>query len=72
MNKAHVTAIVDVIGIVVVALGCYFLIPVIGVLAPAVMVFIINVCILGFYSTYILKRINDGTLMYKDRALLDL
>lgn len=72
MNKAHVTAIVDVIGIVVVALGCYFLIPVIGVLAPAVVVFIINVCILGFYSIYILKRINDGTLMYQDRALLDL
>lgn len=72
MNKPHLIAIVDVIRIAAVALGCYFLIPVFGVLAPAVVIFIINVCILVFYSTYILKRINNGMLIYQDRALIDL
>jgi O-antigen/teichoic acid export membrane protein len=60
MNRPHLLAMVDVLKLTVMVLGCYLLIPFLGVLAPAILVLMVNVSALGFFSIYVFKQIRSG------------
>ncbi|MEE9502024.1 MAG: oligosaccharide flippase family protein [Candidatus Aminicenantaceae bacterium] len=53
LDKPHIVAYVDLVSVVVMIVGCYFLIPHLGVLAPAITAFVLNVfavLVLAFYT----------------------
>ncbi len=60
MNKPHLLAMVDVLKLTAMVIGCYLLIPFFGVLAPAILALIVNVSALGFCSIYVFKQIRSG------------
>lgn len=64
MNRPQVLAVVDVLRLVVVVLGCYLLIPFLGTLAPAMLALMVNVGALGFLSLYVFKQIRRGDLAF--------
>ena len=68
MNKPQVLAIVDLLMLTVTIVGCYLLIPLLGVLAPAIMALIANVSVLCFLLIYVFKKIRErGYILSKRR-----
>lgn len=60
MNRPHLLAMVDVLKLTVMLLGCYLFIPFLGALAPAILALMVNVSALGFLSIYVFKQIRSG------------
>lgn len=66
MSKPHVVAMVTAIQLIVMVLGCYILIPIFGVLAPAISALIVSISGLAFYSAYIFRHIKKGKLSFQE------
>lgn len=62
LNKPHVVAFVDAVKLATMVIGCYFLIPLFGVIAPAFMLLVINAVDLGFYILYVFRYMRNGLL----------
>ncbi len=70
MNKPQVLAIIDFLKLTVMFIGCYFLIPLLGVLAPAIMALIVNVSVLCFLSIYVFKKIREGDISFQEEEII--
>jgi len=66
MNLPHVTAISDLVKVIVMVFGCYLVVPRLGVQAPAILSFILNISILGVLSVYVFKKIRSGKIIIHD------
>lgn len=71
MNKPQVLAIVDFLKLTVMFIGCYLLIPLLGVLAPAILALIVNVIALSFFSMYVFKKIREGDISFQDEEIIE-
>jgi len=71
MNKPHILAMVDILRLTVMVIGCYLLIPLLGILAPAIMALIINVSVLSFFSVFIFKKIRDGDIFFQNEDIIE-
>ncbi len=70
INKPHIIAMWDWLKLAVMILGCYFLIPFIGVLAPAVLTLILRVSTLVLFSTYVFKKIRGGNISFQKETMI--
>lgn len=71
MNKPYVVAIVDMVSLIAMVSGCYILITFLGILAPALLVLVINVSALAFLSLYTLKNIRRDTITFQDTEIIE-
>ncbi len=71
MNKPQVLAVVDLLKLTVMVIGCYLLIPFFGVLAPAILALIVNVSSLVFLSMYVFKKIREGDISFQDEEIIE-
>lgn len=71
MNKPYVVAIVDMVSLIAMVSGCYLLITSLGILAPALLVLVINVSALGFLSLYTLKNIRRDVITFQDMEIIE-
>jgi O-antigen/teichoic acid export membrane protein len=71
LNKPHVLALVDMTRLTIMVLGCYLLIPSLGVSAPAVVALILNVSIVGFLCIYVLRQIKRKDLTIWEEAVIE-
>jgi O-antigen/teichoic acid export membrane protein len=62
INKPHIITLIGITSIILMSLGCYFFIPRLGILAPAVVTFIIKFGIFCFLSIYMLNYIKKGLI----------
>lgn len=60
MNKLQVLTMIDILKLIIMIPGCYILIPLLGVLAPAILVFIVNIIGSLFLFIYVSKLIKKG------------
>ncbi|MGB3862079.1 MAG: oligosaccharide flippase family protein, partial [Candidatus Aminicenantaceae bacterium] len=60
LDKPHIVTYTDLVGLVAMIVGCYFLIPHLGVLAPALMALIVNVCAMSVLAVYTHRQIHRG------------
>lgn len=70
INKPHIIAMVDLLSLTVMIFGCYFLIPFIGILAPAVLALILRVSTLVFLYTYVFKKIREGNISFQEEEII--
>lgn len=66
LSKPQVVAIVTASKLIVMVISCYILIPIFGVLAPAISVLFVNVSSLAFLSTYIFWLMKKHKLSYQE------
>ncbi|MCF6158965.1 MAG: hypothetical protein E3K32_10425 [wastewater metagenome] len=66
INKPYIIAMVDIVSLLAMIFGCYILIPLLGVIAPAIIMFIINMSNLGFLSIYTFKQISSGVVTFQN------
>ncbi len=71
MNRPQVLAIVDLLKLTVMVIGCYLLIPLLGALAPAILALIVNVSVLGFFSMYVFKKIRGGDISFQYEEVIE-
>ncbi len=71
INKPHVLAIADLIRLIFLLLGSYLLIPFLNVLAPAVIVIIVNVGYCVFISLYIHRKIRSGDMSFECSEIVE-
>lgn len=71
MNKPQVLAVVDLLKLTVMVVGCYLLIPLLGTLAPAIMALVVNVIVLGFFSIYVFKKIREGDISFQNEEIIE-
>ncbi len=71
MNKPQVLAMIDLLKLTVMFIGCYFLIPLLGVPAPAIMTFVVNVSVLCFLSIYVFKKIGEGNISFQEEKIIE-
>ena len=71
MNRPQILAMVDLLKLTVMAIGCYLLIPLFGVLAPAIMALFVNVSVLSFLFTYVFKKIREGDISFPDENIIE-
>ena len=57
LNRPHAIALIDLFKLTTMVFGCYFLIPSLGIAAPAILALIVNVIVLVFLTIYIFKLI---------------
>ncbi len=60
INKPNIVTIADLIKVGVMILGCYLLIPYLGVLAPAILMLFIRVGTFGYFTSYLFKHIHSA------------
>ncbi len=66
MNRPHTVALVDLFRVTTMVSGCYFLIPFLGVLAPAVLSLVINIGALGFLILYVFRHVYKEELVFQE------
>ena len=71
MNRPQVLAVVDLLKLTVMVIGCYLLIPFLGTLAPAIMALIVNVIVLSFFSIYVFKKIREGDIAFQNEEIIE-
>ncbi len=71
MNRPYVLAVVDLIKLTVMIIGCYLLIPIIGILAPAILTLIVNVSVLGLLSMYVFKKIRKEDIFFQKEEIIE-
>ena len=71
MNMPQVLAMVDLLKLIVMIIGCYLLIPFLGALAPAILALIMNVIVLSFLSLYVFKKIREGDISFQDKEIIE-
>lgn len=64
MNKPRTVAYLDLFSFGVMLLGCYFLIPYLGTIAPAMLALALNACTLGFLILYTSRLIRKGNIAF--------
>jgi O-antigen/teichoic acid export membrane protein len=58
LDKPHIMTYADLVSVLVMVCGCYVLIPYLGVIAPAIIAFVTNVCTMVFIAIYVIRHIN--------------
>jgi O-antigen/teichoic acid export membrane protein len=58
LDKPHIVTYVDLVSVIAMVMGCYFLIPDLGVLAPAITAFVVNVFVMVFFAVYTFRQIH--------------
>ncbi|MGR3316946.1 MAG: oligosaccharide flippase family protein [Candidatus Anammoxibacter sp.] len=71
MDKPHVLAIVSLIRLPVMVIGCYLLIPILGVVTPAILVLILNISVLVFLMIYVYKLVYKGNTVLRDKEIVE-
>jgi len=71
MNRPQVLAVVDLLKLTVMVIGCYLLIPLIGVLAPAIMALVVNVSELCFLFIYVFKKIRGEDISFQNEEIIE-
>jgi O-antigen/teichoic acid export membrane protein len=59
LDKPHIATFTDLVSVIAMFVGCFAFIPSLGVLAPAITAFVVNVCSMGFlaiYTIYLIKK----------------
>ena len=56
-NMPHVAAFIDLVRLPLMIVGCFFLIPFLGVLSPAILALVVNSMVLIFFIAYMFKWI---------------
>jgi O-antigen/teichoic acid export membrane protein len=69
MNRPHVLAAVDMLKLIIITLGCYVFIPYFGILAPAIILLIVNVTVLSFLASYVFVKIRYGDIVLQDEEV---
>lgn len=72
MNKPRIITITDTGALITVLLGCYFLIPFIGITTPAILLLLVNVSVLCFSSFYIFNQIRRESFILSKVKNLDI
>lgn len=60
INKPNIVTIANLAKVGLMILGCYLLIPYLGVLAPAILLLIIRVGTFGYFTAYLFKHIHSA------------
>ncbi len=71
MNRPQVLAMVDLLKLTVMVIGCYLLIPLLGSLAPAIMALVVNVSALSFFSIYVFKKIRERDISFQNEVIIE-
>jgi O-antigen/teichoic acid export membrane protein len=71
MNKPHVAAALALAKLLLITAGCLLFIPSLGVIAPAITTFFVNVGALCFLSVYAVRKIRGGKIDLGDVDMLD-
>ena len=71
MNTPQVLAMVDLLKLIVMVIGCYLLIPLLGILAPAIMALVVNVSALSFFSIYVFKKIREKDISFQKEEIIE-
>lgn len=58
LDKPHIMTYTDLVSVIVMLVGCYAFIPYLGVLAPAITVFVVNLCAMVFLAIYTIHHIH--------------
>jgi len=69
LNKPHITAYINILSIIILVSGCFLLIPVIGVVAPAVIFLATNIVAFVFLLFYVYKILAKDKLKTIDSNL---
>jgi O-antigen/teichoic acid export membrane protein len=60
LDRPHIATYADLVSVIAMFVGCYAFIPSIGVLAPAIIAFSINLCSMVFFAIYTIHLINKS------------
>ncbi|MGD8538432.1 MAG: flippase [Candidatus Aminicenantes bacterium] len=58
LDKPHIATYADLVSFIAMFIGCYAFIPSFGVLAPAIIAFLVNLCSMVFLSIYTIRHIH--------------
>jgi O-antigen/teichoic acid export membrane protein len=58
LDRPHIVTYTDLVSVFAMFVGCYAFIPHMGVIAPAIMAFVLNVCGMVFLAIYTIRHIN--------------
>ncbi len=58
LDKPQIVTYTDLVSVIVMLVGCYAFIPKLGVLAPAITAFVINICSMVFLAIYTIRHIH--------------
>jgi lipopolysaccharide exporter len=72
LDKPHIVTYADLMSVCAMFVGCYLFIPYLGVLAPAITAFVVNMCAMVFLAIYTIRHIDktDVFAEYDDVAIL--
>ncbi|MDO8283299.1 MAG: oligosaccharide flippase family protein [Thermodesulfovibrionia bacterium] len=70
IEKPNVVASVDTLKILLMASGCYILIPLFGTLAPAILALILNICAIFFTAVYVFRHISKGVIAVEEEEFV--
>ncbi len=71
MNKPRIIALTDSARLAAMFLGCYFLIPYLGMVAPAVTALVLNVCIFAFLYFYLSGCIKRKDFAFREELVIE-
>jgi len=60
LDKPHIMTYADLVSIVAMVVSCYVFIPYLGVLAPAITAFVVNLCAMVFLAIYTIRHIHKS------------
>lgn len=69
LDKPQVMTYTDLISVAAMFIGCYALIPSLGVLAPAVTAFGVNVCSMAFLAVYTIRHIHESDVFIEPESV---
>jgi O-antigen/teichoic acid export membrane protein len=58
LDRPHIVTYADLMGVIVMFVGCYAFIPHLGVVAPAITAFVVNFCTMVFLTKYTIRHIH--------------
>jgi lipopolysaccharide exporter len=58
LDKPHILTYADFVSVLAMFVGCYTFIPYLGVIAPALTAFVVNVCVMIFLAIYAVRQIH--------------
>lgn len=71
INRPNVVTFIDMLKILLIAAGCYILIPVFGMAVPAVLALVLNICAIFFTSAYLFRHISKGVIDVEEEGFVE-